>query len=462
MKNILKCDDGVYRWVYELDLLKNPVVFMTVWKVLGIAFGAVWLFVTLISAGDRDFRWAGFLHLLKVFALIFLAASVLAAVAYLIYAAVAGRKYCVLFEMDEEGVKHTQLAKQFEKAKALSELTALVGALAGNTAATGAGMLAGSHSSTYSDFGTLRRVRERRRLGTIKLDHLLTHNQVYAEPEDYAFVRDFIYQHIPVRAKSTPVEKALAKVNEKTGGRFVLTKKKLLALLLALANVVFAVIIACGSCGSDGSDKQSGDQTTSPYTEPTYDFDNFSGFTGDSTTTVPIDPAESTTTETTTTTTAATTTTAPAPTYSAVNPPTLGDFLWFTEDICMSFEPQEGAVAVTDPAAANGWWKCLIYYDPDYQMDSTAMEFCNVYLDGTDDLTCTFKWNVIYFSGESHDRSGDPEGIFSGRWENGKATASGAGAFTLEKIYEWGGRQYAFGRFTPPDGVPSAIALVRP
>lgn len=35
------------------------------------------------------------------------------------------------------------------------------------------------------------------KLYTIKLDALLNHNQIYAEPEDYEFVLDYISKRIP-------------------------------------------------------------------------------------------------------------------------------------------------------------------------------------------------------------------------------------------------------------------------
>ena len=38
-ENIRPCPDGVYRWTYEFDMLRNPTIMFSVWKVLGIAFG---------------------------------------------------------------------------------------------------------------------------------------------------------------------------------------------------------------------------------------------------------------------------------------------------------------------------------------------------------------------------------------------------------------------------------------
>ena len=35
-ENIYYCTDGKYRWIYELNMLKNPVILMTIWKIFGI------------------------------------------------------------------------------------------------------------------------------------------------------------------------------------------------------------------------------------------------------------------------------------------------------------------------------------------------------------------------------------------------------------------------------------------
>ena len=44
-ERIRLCPDGVYRWFYSFSMLKNPAQLFTVWKVLGLSFGIVYLFV---------------------------------------------------------------------------------------------------------------------------------------------------------------------------------------------------------------------------------------------------------------------------------------------------------------------------------------------------------------------------------------------------------------------------------
>ncbi len=46
------CEDGKYRWIYELSMLKNPVILLTVWKIVALVFGGIGLFDLLISLKD--------------------------------------------------------------------------------------------------------------------------------------------------------------------------------------------------------------------------------------------------------------------------------------------------------------------------------------------------------------------------------------------------------------------------
>ena len=184
--------DGIYRWTYELNMYRNPAVLITVLKVLGLSMGLVWLFVVLISMGDRGFWWNGFLSMTKGFALVMLGFIVLGAIAYCLYALIQGGRYCVLFEMDEQGVKHTQLARQFKRAQVVAALTTLAGAAARNPTVMGSGILAGSRASLYSGFASVKKITAAKERNVIYLDSLFNHNQVYVEDADFDEVFDFI------------------------------------------------------------------------------------------------------------------------------------------------------------------------------------------------------------------------------------------------------------------------------
>jgi len=192
---ITLCPDGKYCWVYELKLLKNPAILCVIWKIIVGAFLGVWLFVMLLSLGDTHFWWDGFWSEAKMFALLTALMLALSLLAYLFYAAVMGGKYCVLFEMDENGIRHTQAPRQFKKAQLLAAITALSGMKSGHIGTVGTGLLAGSKVSSYSEWHLVKSIAVHPRLNLIKVNAPLNKNQVYAEDTDFAFVRQYILTH---------------------------------------------------------------------------------------------------------------------------------------------------------------------------------------------------------------------------------------------------------------------------
>ena len=198
-KNITRGEDGVYRWVYELNLYTNPTILFLIWKIFGVICLGMWILMVLMDIGDSDFWWAGFFDVTRACLLFTLGFLLLCLVGYLVYAMIMGGKYCVLFEMDEKGVNHIQMAPQVKKAEAIGLLTMLIGAAAGKPGVVGTGLLAGARTSLYSSFDTVKSVEPFPRRNLIKVNELLSKNQVYAEDEDFAFVLDFIRSHTNCR-----------------------------------------------------------------------------------------------------------------------------------------------------------------------------------------------------------------------------------------------------------------------
>lgn len=189
-------EDGKYRWVYEMSLFKNPTIFVLILKIFFFIFLGIFALMTIIGAGDGDFWWDGFLGNLKIFGIIFGGMIVLTGISYLIYAAIMGGKYIVEFEMDENGINHKQIEKQAKKARGIGVATAVIGAAAGRPGTVGAG-LAATRTEMYSEFAKVRKVKAYPRRGLLKVNNVLNHNQVYAQPEDFEFVRGFIVSHCP-------------------------------------------------------------------------------------------------------------------------------------------------------------------------------------------------------------------------------------------------------------------------
>ncbi len=195
-ENIYYCPDGKYRWIYELDMIKNPVILLTIWKIFGILvlIQITFSFVLALFEGGVSEWVSGYLFspgILIVPGILFF----LSIIAYVIVAFNYGWKYIVLFEMDEEGVIHNQMPKQFEKSQGLNWLTVMVGALAGNYTTMGSGLLASAKSSSVSTFTNVKKVVISRGFHLIRVNEPLEKNQVYAEKADFDFVCSFITQH---------------------------------------------------------------------------------------------------------------------------------------------------------------------------------------------------------------------------------------------------------------------------
>lgn len=188
------CGDGVYRWVYELKLLKNPTLLFTLWKLLGGIMLGIYVIDTVTSLGSSGYWPAGFWKTTGVFALVICGMMTIVLVSYLIYAAVMGGSYCVLPEMNEAGITHTQAPKQFKRAQLLAMLSALT---ADEPGALGAAVIAEARAASHSQWKNVRSVRCHPRANVIRISGPFHKNQVYASKDDFAFVRDYILSHCP-------------------------------------------------------------------------------------------------------------------------------------------------------------------------------------------------------------------------------------------------------------------------
>lgn len=196
-RHIVSCADGKLRWTYELNLYSNPVLFVLCIKIFFCILAALWVFINVICFGDSDYWPDRFISIGKVFLIAIPCVFALVAISYLIYALIMGGKYCAVFEMDNNGINHIQMPKQYKKAQVIGFITTLTGALAGNLSATGAGLLSMGRQSMYSEFNSVRRIKAIRRADTIKVNGTLLHNQIYVPSEDFNFVLNYMISRCP-------------------------------------------------------------------------------------------------------------------------------------------------------------------------------------------------------------------------------------------------------------------------
>lgn len=199
--NIVLGTDGKYHWYYEFKLMKNPTILKLLLKIFfWIDFG-IWAMLVVVDLLGGRMDWKNFVNISKTFLLMYVIFVVLVCISYFIYALIQGFKYCVMFEMDDKGVTHTQMPKQFKKAQAIGFLTMLMGAAAGKPGVVGTGMLAASKSSMSSSWSNVKSVEIIRKRNVIKVNERLNRNQVYAEDVDFQFVADYIKAHVTKKCK---------------------------------------------------------------------------------------------------------------------------------------------------------------------------------------------------------------------------------------------------------------------
>ena len=190
------CEDGKYRWTYPLDMLKNPSILFVLLKIFGILLSIPLLIALISAAANNDWQkiWDGFI---KIWLIVMVVFFVIILISYLIVVWMNGGKYVVNFTMDEKRLIHEQVPVQYERARKVGLLAALVGIFAKRPAAAGAGALAASRDTSVSVFDKVRRVKPRRGQNRIKVNQSLERNQVYVPDEDFDFVLDFIRKHCP-------------------------------------------------------------------------------------------------------------------------------------------------------------------------------------------------------------------------------------------------------------------------
>jgi len=192
-KNITMCTDGKYRWVYELNLYKNPAIIKEVGRGILISLVIVLALIFGFEMIDGIGTFAEKLqYVAELAGILFAIMLVITILGYLLYSYMMGGTYCALFEMDENGICNKAQEKHIKKAELISAITVIAGIASGRPGVVGTGMLASARTSMYTRFDSVKELEILPKQHLIRLNEKLSRNQVYAEDEDFAFVADYI------------------------------------------------------------------------------------------------------------------------------------------------------------------------------------------------------------------------------------------------------------------------------
>ncbi|MBR3730801.1 MAG: hypothetical protein IKN08_07815 [Bacteroidales bacterium] len=192
------CPDGKYRWSYEVNLWRNPSIFLDLMKVFGVIMLGMWLLVAIIvPLFDGHLRWHRVVDTSGTFIGVLIAVLVLFLIGYVISGFVSGGRYAAYFVMDEETITHQQMDKGVKR----TQLIAAINMMADDDMGSAA-LLAAAHSPFITPYRRVRKIKTHRRRHLIKVDELLTKNRIYVEdPEDYEFVLRYISERCPKAKK---------------------------------------------------------------------------------------------------------------------------------------------------------------------------------------------------------------------------------------------------------------------
>lgn len=202
-KNIVLCNDGIYRWIYEVNMLRTPIILYEVFWVIGVTVAICFIINLLIALSADGFSLKALLFPFQVSLIVGGIMSVLVFPAYWIVAMKNGKKYVVLHEMAEDGIVHRQMDQKVKRKKALLWIGVLAGLAAGKPGLVGSTILAHTHTSLSSTFERVKKVKAVRRHHCIFVNGRFVRNRIFVDDDDFQFVFDYIASRC-VNAKIKP------------------------------------------------------------------------------------------------------------------------------------------------------------------------------------------------------------------------------------------------------------------
>ena len=192
-------EEGFYRWSYYMDMWHNRFMLRVVMRVLWAM--CLLLSLTMLAAFGPDnlrSRSIAALFLIPAGSL-----SLLTLLIYLICALVMRGNYHLRFEMDENTVMLVQSTSTKQRNRIMASIATFIGVLAGlrNKAYRVGATLNAADSVGTTVLSDITSVRLYPKDDVIALREWFGLNQIYVPREDYAFVRDFVLEHSPRKAR---------------------------------------------------------------------------------------------------------------------------------------------------------------------------------------------------------------------------------------------------------------------
>ncbi|MCR4784544.1 MAG: zinc ribbon domain-containing protein [bacterium] len=182
--NITLCPDGTYRWVYEISRKPSVLIIGGFWGLMSFVLFMLWEFIKepgQIAHLSREGDLFG----------VFLALGLLG---YII--ALSFVKFCLLYEMNDEGITCTKFDHRVNKNEVTKAIASFIDPAAGNFQTAAAEILAYAETDLSSSFSAVQSVEVKHREHAILVKDHPAVNEIHTEKEDFDFVLDFIKNHV--------------------------------------------------------------------------------------------------------------------------------------------------------------------------------------------------------------------------------------------------------------------------
>lgn len=182
--------------------MRDPTILITLFKVVILSVGISIALMLIINLFISLFTWGfdpeSFFSVAFGFVVVLPFVLLLSLIGYVIYAAKSGWKYCVMFEMDENGITHTQFDRSLELAELLKRIAVTAASIGILTQSVSAGLLI--RTSMRTEFYQVTKMKANKSRKIIYLNARLYHNQIYAGAADFDSVQNYINERLPAEA----------------------------------------------------------------------------------------------------------------------------------------------------------------------------------------------------------------------------------------------------------------------
>ena len=188
---VYRDDEGVYHWVYDLNMFKNHSILWTLLKAMGIVMAILFLIFIAIALTSQSSS-ASVPVYLAIFGIIFVAAMVLSVACYFLVAAIYGGHYIAVYTMDDQSITQSQPTDQATKSSLIGLFAAASGAAAGKPGLVFAGLSQRGRVVVSTPFKDIKSLKILPALGEIRVHSFLTWYTIYVNPEDFEFAADYM------------------------------------------------------------------------------------------------------------------------------------------------------------------------------------------------------------------------------------------------------------------------------